>query len=83
MKKLAHGNNRRKVGMAIYVLAAMSLLLAVVTAIWPTWLESTLGMSPDGGSGETEWGISVAFGAAAVVLALAGRRVRSLALSRS
>jgi hypothetical protein len=65
--------------MAIYVLAAMSLILAVVTAISPTWLEHTLRVSPDGGSGETESGIVLMLGAAALVLAVIGRRVRTVA----
>jgi hypothetical protein len=81
MKRIVAGHNRLRIGMAIYVLAAISLILAVVTALWPTWLEDSLGLSPDGGSGETESGIALAFGAAALVLAVVGRRVRTLAPS--
>jgi hypothetical protein len=81
MKRIADDHNRLRIGMAIYFLAAISLVLAIVTAIWPTWLEDTLGLSPDNGSGETESGIALAFGAAALVLAVIGRRVRTLAPS--
>jgi hypothetical protein len=44
-------------------------------------LEHTLGVSPDGGSGETESGVVLMLGAAALVLAVIGRRVRTLALA--
>ncbi|MEY2399969.1 MAG: hypothetical protein QOJ08_80 [Ilumatobacteraceae bacterium] len=81
MKRFAADHNRLRIGMAIYVLAAISLVLAIVTAMWPTWLEDTLGVSPDRGSGETESGIVLAFGAAALLLAVIGRRVRTLAPS--
>jgi uncharacterized membrane protein (DUF485 family) len=79
MKRLVAEHTRLKVGMAMYALAVVSAVLAVITAFSPTWLETTLGMSPDGGSGETEWGIVVAFAVAAVACAVAGRRVRATA----
>jgi hypothetical protein len=81
MKRFIADHNRRTVGIAFYALAALALILAVVTSIAPTWLEDTLGMSPDGGSGETEWGIVAVLAVAAVVLAYAGRRVRTPAHS--
>jgi hypothetical protein len=56
------------------VLAAIAAVLAVVTALWPTWIESLLGVEPDGGSGELEWLVVAALAAAAVVLALLARR---------
>ena len=52
------------------LLAAIFLLLAVLTAIFPTWVESLLGISPDSGSGELEWLATAAVGTAAVVLGL-------------
>lgn len=46
----------------------MSLLLAIGAAINPQWIESTVGLSPDGGSGQAEWGLVGVFAIAAVVL---------------
>lgn len=36
------------------VLAVGFVGLAVVTAIWPTWIESIFEVAPDGGSGAAE-----------------------------
>lgn len=41
-------------------LAVVSAALAVLTAIVPDWLESTIGLDPDGGNGSFEWLIVVA-----------------------
>jgi hypothetical protein len=35
--------------------AVASGLLAVVTVIWPDWIERGFGIEPDQGSGELEW----------------------------
>lgn len=56
------------------VLAAAALVLAAVTAVWPTWLESLFEVSPDGGSGETEWWLVAVFLAVAVGAAVLARR---------
>ncbi len=49
-------------------------LLAVLTWFVPDWIERIFDASPDGGSGEAEWGIVVIFAAAALMAAWAARR---------
>ncbi|MBS0455043.1 MAG: ABC transporter permease [Proteobacteria bacterium] len=61
----------------VKVEAALSLacaLLAVLTAFVPDWIEHIFDASPDGGSGEAEWGIVVIFAAAALMAGWAARR---------
>ncbi|WP_020658679.1 hypothetical protein [Amycolatopsis benzoatilytica] len=36
-------------------LAALSAVVLVLTLAVPDWIERTVGVSPDAGSGETEW----------------------------
>ncbi len=55
---------------ATAITAALCYLLTLVALVAPTWIESAVGLSPDGGSGEVEWGLAAAFGAAAVALSL-------------
>ncbi len=63
-------------------LSALSAALAVVTVVWPAWLETILPVDPDGGSGEAKWVLVMALALAAVgsaVLAARGyRAVRRL-----
>jgi hypothetical protein len=67
---------RVRIEMALVIVAA---LLAIVALVWPTWIESLFGISPDGGSGETEWWLVIAFAAAAGLAALlAWREYRSI-----
>jgi hypothetical protein len=73
------GRHRSQIGIVVYVLAVIAVSLAIVSLITPTWLERTFEVSPDGGSGETEWGIVDAFAIGAGVLALLGRRLRTVA----
>lgn len=47
-------------------LAVACAALAVLTGFVPDWIERLIGMAPDDGSGELEWGIVLAFGVAAV-----------------
>ena len=56
------------------VLAAVFGILAVVTAIWPTWIESMFEESPDAGTGSLEWAIVATFGLLAIASALLARR---------
>ena len=51
---------------------AVSVVLGIVALLSPTWIERTVGLSPDGGSGETEWGLAVAFALVALVSAALG-----------
>lgn len=62
------------------LLATAAGVLAVVTFVWPTWIESVFGAEPDGGSGAAEWLVAAAFAAAALVLGLLGARHRRTAL---
>ena len=58
-------------------LAVVSALLTVLTMGWPDWIEGLFGVNPDAGSGSREWGITVAFIVATVVLtSFAGRTWR-------
>ena len=54
------------------LLFAASVVLGIVALVSPTWIERTVGLSPDGGSGETEWGLAVAFALVALVSAALG-----------
>jgi hypothetical protein len=54
-------------------LAAASTVLAVLTAVYPTWIESLTGLDPDAGSGAAEWLVVVLLALAAVVLAAGAR----------
>lgn len=56
------------------VLAVGFVGLAVVTAIWPTWIESIFEVAPDGGSGAAEWWIVAVFGVAGLAAAILARR---------
>jgi hypothetical protein len=56
------------------VLAAVALVLTVVTAIWPTWIESLFEVSPDGGDGSAERLFALGWLAVAVVFSALARR---------
>jgi hypothetical protein len=55
-------------------LAVVLAVLALVSLLWPQWLESWFEVSPDGGSGATEWWIVVAFGVLAIAVSVLSRR---------
>ena len=55
------------------VSAGMAAVLALVTAVWPDWIEIVTGSSPDGGSGVLERAVVAGLAAAAVLLAAAAR----------
>jgi hypothetical protein len=55
-------------------LALIGLLLAVLTMFIPDWFERLFEASPDNGSGEFEWLISVGFLLFAVVMGVLARR---------
>jgi hypothetical protein len=54
-------------------LGAVFVLLAVLTAAMPTWIEEVFKVDPDAGSGALEWIIVAAFGVLALVAGLVGR----------
>jgi hypothetical protein len=56
------------------VLAALFAGLAIVTAFWPTWMETVLRIDPDGGDGSAEWLVVGLLGAASIAAAILARR---------
>jgi len=54
-------------------LAAVLGVLSVITALFPTWLESLIGLSPDEGNGSAEWWLVALFAVAATAAAFAAR----------
>ena len=73
-----NARNRRMRMRLELVLAVVFGLLAISTMIEPQWIERLFEASPDAGSGEAEWGITVVFGAASLVAALLAGRSRRL-----
>jgi hypothetical protein len=55
-------------------LGAASLVLLVLTATWPGWIEALLGVDPDGGDGSLEWALVVALATLAVMFPWLARR---------
>jgi hypothetical protein len=50
------------------VLASLAALLAVITGLWPEWIELVFHIDPDSHSGSAEWKLVVALWFAAVLL---------------
>ena len=42
-----------------FAATVVALVFVVMSLVDPQWIESLFGESPDGGSGEAEWGIAV------------------------
>ena len=53
--------------------AGAALLLALATAVSPTWIERLFGVDPDQGSGALEWAVVAGLACIAVSLALITR----------
>ena len=65
-------------------LAVLAVLLAVVTIVWPDWIELVFGIEPDEGNGSLEVMITVgAVGLAIAFSLLAGFEWRSRAKLRA
>jgi hypothetical protein len=56
------------------ILAVVAGILAVVTLVWPTWIETLFGVDPDAGSGAAEWWIVAVLAGVAVASGLLARR---------
>ena len=61
------------------VLAVLAATLAVVTLVWPTWIEGVFGVEPDGGNGGAEWWLVVVLAVVALTSAILARRDYRLA----
>jgi hypothetical protein len=48
--------------------------LALLTAIWPEWIEELTGLEPDAGNGAVEWLVVAILAGLALVVALFARR---------
>jgi hypothetical protein len=56
------------------VLAVVAAALAVVTFIWPDWIETVFSVDPDGGNGTAEWLVVGLLALVAVTAAMLARR---------
>jgi hypothetical protein len=55
-------------------LAVTAMASALITTIWPTWIEGLFGAAPDAGSGEAEWWLVAVLLAIAIAAGLFARR---------
>lgn len=56
---------------------ALSLLfagLAIITALWPAWIETVFRVDPDGGDGAAEWLVVAVLGMVAIAAFILARR---------
>jgi len=64
------------------ILAIVGAALALLTLVWPEWIEAIFGVEPDGGNGSLEWIIAVGFLVVGLGMGLLARhdqrRLRSL-----
>ena len=56
------------------VLASVSAFLAILTFVWPDWIEGVSGFDPDQHNGSVEWGVVIALVMATVIFAALARR---------
>lgn len=61
--------------------SVLSGVLALVTVVWPTWIEAVTGVDPDAGGGGAEWVVVGLCVCLAVVTAVDTRRRYRLARS--
>jgi hypothetical protein len=55
-------------------LGGACLVLLVLTAAWPEWIEAIFGVEPDGGSGALEWALVAVLAVCALALPWHGVR---------
>ena len=58
------------------IIAIVLATAAVLTAIWPNWIELAFRVDPDQGSGALEWGLVATFAVLALSSSLVARRAR-------
>ena len=63
----------RPLFLAEVLLAGLCAALALLTAVWPDWIEAVFGADPDQHSGEAEWLIVLGLAALAAVSGLLAR----------
>ena len=64
------------------ILAIGFFVVALLTAVWPDWIETVFRVDPDHGSGSLEWAIVTVLGVAAIcAAALAWRDYRRVLAS--
>lgn len=56
------------------IFAAFCLLVLVITAIWPDWIEEVTGLDPDNGNGAVEWFFLGVLGVLFLIFAVRARR---------
>ena len=54
------------------IFTIVSLVLTVLAAVVPVWIEEFTSLEPDGGSSELEWLLAVCFGAVSIVVDVLG-----------
>lgn len=57
-----------------FALAGLFVIVAVLTAATPDWIEVVFHVDPDAGNGSLEWALVAGFGALAAIAAMMGRR---------
>lgn len=68
---------RRRVSPAFWIectLGSISTFLALLTLVWPDWIEGTFGVDPDHGNGSLEWAIVAAGLVVTIMTAVLARR---------
>jgi hypothetical protein len=56
------------------MLSVLFAAFALVTAFWPTWIETVFGADPDSGDGSIESLVVAVFGVAAITALILARR---------
>ena len=56
------------------VLSIACASLALLSTVWPDWIEALTGLDPDQGDGAVEWGLVAGFALAALVSGLMARQ---------
>ena len=68
---------KRRVSTAFWIecgLGSVTTCLALLTLVWPDWIEGVFGFDPDHGNGSFEWGIVAVCCAVTIVSAVMARR---------